>query len=106
MADNEIGKTFRELHGEPVEDTSDEPFVYHGEELTDERSAELEERASRAFANLVPGGKSLSGGSKHSPTVQFRVPESLRGKLVRQASSEGVSPSKLARKALEEYLAK
>lgn len=55
--------------------------------------------------NLVPGGKSLSGGTKHSPTVQFRVPETVRDEVEAQAAAEGVTVSRLARKALEQYLA-
>ncbi len=55
--------------------------------------------------NLVPGRKSLTGGSIHSPRVQFRVPEGLREAAERRAAEEGVSLSELAREALERYLA-
>ncbi|WP_143860710.1 ribbon-helix-helix domain-containing protein, partial [Nocardia cerradoensis] len=35
----------------------------------------------------------------------FRVPEELRERLDARAAAEGVTPSKLARIALEQYLA-
>lgn len=102
--------TFRELHPDAeitfVDDLDTEEVYYHGERLTKERAAEIAEEvlAKARRENLIPGGKSLSGGGKHSPTVQFRVPERLREALDERAASEGVTPSRLARKALEEYL--
>ena len=101
--------TFRERHGEPKIDEIDlgaEEFVYRGERLTEERAAERTEKtlAEVRRRNLVPGGKSLSGGDAHSPTVQFRVPQQLRTRLEARATAEGVSPSKVARQALEQYL--
>lgn len=85
----------------------DETEVYvGGERLTDERAEHLAEQtlAEIRKRNLVPGGKSLSGEGEASPSVQFRVPEQLRDELARQAEAEGVSPSRLARVALAEYL--
>ncbi|WP_152361704.1 ribbon-helix-helix protein, CopG family [Microlunatus speluncae] len=98
--------TFNEMHGKPELDTSDEPFMYHGEELTDARSIELGEQAAAHARrkNLIPGRKSLSGGATHSPVVQFRVPAPMIEALEEQAEREGLSRSKLARKALDEYL--
>lgn len=55
--------------------------------------------------NLIPGGKSLSGGRTHSPVVQARVSAELHSKLTSRAAEEGVSVSKLTRKAIERYLA-
>ncbi|WP_185981823.1 hypothetical protein [Skermania sp. ID1734] len=43
--------TFKDLHGEPVLDESDEPFIYHGEELTEERAAQL---AAETLAEIRP----------------------------------------------------
>ena len=103
--------TFRELHGEPdvelVDFDEEEEIYYQGERLTEERAEQLANKALSDLRsrNLLPGGKSLSGNGKHSPTVQFRVPDQLRGKLDERAAAEGVTPSKLARKALEQYLA-
>lgn len=75
---------------------------------TDERAEQIanESLAAVRRRNLVPGRKSLTGGSKHSPVVQFRVPEPVRDALEVQAEREGLSRSKLARKALDEYLAR
>lgn len=54
--------------------------------------------------NLVPGGKSLSGGGKHSPVLQVRLPEETRKRLHELAEEQGVSDSKVARAAIEAYL--
>ncbi len=103
--------TYRELHGEPKDvsyiDLNEEEFYYHGERLTEERAEQIAQETLEELRrrNLLPGGKSLSGDGKHSPTVQFRVPETLRARLDERAKAEGISPSKLARKALEQYLA-
>ncbi|NKY50075.1 ribbon-helix-helix protein, CopG family [Nocardia vermiculata] len=98
--------TFKDLYGTPEPDSSDEPFIYHGEELTDERAEELadETLAELRKRNLTPGRKSLSGAGKHSPKIEFRVPARLRAELDARAAAEGVTPSKLARRALEAYL--
>jgi hypothetical protein len=68
------------------------------EQLAEQTLAEIRRR------NLVPGRKSLTGGSAHSPRVQFRVPDSLREKAERRAVAEGKTLSALAREALERYL--
>lgn len=99
--------TFRDRHGEPNIIETDEPIVYHGEELTDDRAEEIAEDAIKTIRerNLIPGGKSLSGGGRHSPLVQFRVPADLRRRLDERAEAEHRSASKIARDALERYLA-
>lgn len=71
--------------------------------LTDEDAEALALEAIRR-RNLVPGGKSLSGGGKHSPVLQVRLPEELRARLHERAVSEGVGDSKIARAAIEAYL--
>lgn len=78
-----------------------------GRRLTEELAEELAEEtlAEVRRRNLVPGRKSLTGGSTHSPRVQFRVPADLREKAERRAAERGVSLSELAREALEDYLA-
>ena len=98
--------TFKDLHGEAILSTNKEPFIYHGEELTESRAEQIaqESLAEARQRNLVPGGKSMSGGRKHSPVVQFRVPEAMEDALEAQAEREGVTRSRLARKALDEYL--
>lgn len=101
--------TFRDRHGEAKIaeiDLETEEFVYRGRRLTDEGATERAEEtlAEVRRRNLLPGGKSLSGGDTHSPVVQFRVPKQLRAQLEERAAAEGVSPSKVARRALEQYL--
>jgi hypothetical protein len=84
----------------------DEFILRDGRRLTDEL-AELITKKTLAEVrrrNLIPGGTSLSGGSAHSPRVQFRVPEELRTQAERVAEDEGVSLSALARHALEDYV--
>lgn len=68
------------------------------EQIAEETLAEVRRR------NLIPGGKSLSGGAVHSPRVQFRVPEEVRAQAERVAEDEGASLSALARHALEDYV--
>ncbi|MGI8536648.1 MAG: ribbon-helix-helix domain-containing protein [Mycobacteriales bacterium] len=55
--------------------------------------------------NLIPGRKSLTEGSTHSPRVQFRVPEAVAAQTQDRARAEGKSVSELAREALLRYLA-
>ncbi|MFC7621378.1 hypothetical protein [Microlunatus sp. GCM10028923] len=67
-----------ELHGEPGLDTSDEPFLHHGEELTEARAEQL---AQEALANLgrpslIPDGKSMPDGWQYAPVM--RPGESMR----------------------------
>jgi hypothetical protein len=71
-------------------------------ELADQIAGETLAEVRRR--NLIPGGKSLSGGSVHSPRVQFRVPEELRTQAEQVAENEGLSLSALARHALEGYV--
>lgn len=87
-------------------DLDKEEFYYHGERLTEARAQEIAEEtlADLRRRNLLPGRKSLTGGSTHSPRVQFRVPEQIRDRAEAQAEAEGKSISALAREALERYL--
>jgi predicted HicB family RNase H-like nuclease len=98
-------KTERYVVG-PDLDLDVEDFQYQGERLTNERAEQIakETLAELRRRNLIPGGKSLSGGGVHSPRVQFRVPQDLREQAERVAEDEGVSLSALARHALEDYL--
>ncbi len=91
----------------------EEVHLLDGRRLTEQLAEELaaaqpssEVRAAldKKLSNLVPGGKSLTGGTTHSPIVQFRVPERLRQRLRERARSEGKSQSALAREALERFL--
>lgn len=77
-------------------------------DLTDEQEMQAAQEAEAALpgfrrrAGLIPGGKSLSGGSKHSPTVQTVVSDDLKAWLDGEAKAAGVSVSKYVRAALEE----
>lgn len=91
----------------------DEVLLPDGRRLTEELAEQLAAEApaprvkaelDKKLANLVPGGKSLTGGSTHSPVVQFRAPERLRERLRQRAEAEGKSQSALAREALERFL--
>lgn len=90
----------------PDLDLDEEEFIIKdGRRLTNELAEQIagETLAEVRRRNLVPGGKSLSGGGMHSPRVQFRVPQDLRTQAERVAEHEGVSLSALARHALEDY---
>ena len=91
----------------PNLDLDEEEFILKdGRRLTNDLAEQIAEEtlAEVRRRNLIPGGKSLSGGSVHSPRVQFRVPEELRTQAERVAEDEGVSLSALARHALEDYV--
>lgn len=71
--------------------------------LTDDDAEALALEAIRR-RNLIPGRKSLTGGTKHSPVLQVRLPEDVREQLHERAKGEGVSDSKVARQAIIAYL--
>lgn len=88
-------------------DLDDEVVTVRGRRLT-ETGAEQLARQTLAEArrrNLIPGRKSLTEGSTHSPRLQFRVPESVATQAQVRARAEGKSVSELAREALLRYLA-
>jgi predicted HicB family RNase H-like nuclease len=84
----------------------EEVYLRDGTRLTEQRAEQIAKQtlAEIRRRNLVPGRKSLTGGSTHSPRVQFRVPETIREKAEQRAAAEGKSVSALAREALERYL--
>jgi predicted HicB family RNase H-like nuclease len=91
---------------EDVDLDEEEIYLPDGTRLTERRAEQI---AADALAevrrgNLVPGRKSLTGGSVQSPRVQFRVPENIRAQAAQRAAAEGRSVSALAREALEHYL--
>jgi predicted HicB family RNase H-like nuclease len=101
-----VSKTKTEYVVGPDVDLDVEDFQYQGERLTNERAEQIAQQTltEARRRNLIPGGKSLSGGGVHSPRVQFRVPEELRTQAEQVAEDEGVSLSALARHALEDYV--
>jgi hypothetical protein len=91
--------------GVRVVDVDKERILHQGQPLTQGRVRQLVADARvKSSANLVPGGKSLSGDGRHSPSITVRVPEATLLEIQRRAVSERSSVSKLVRKAVEEYL--
>ncbi|GAC70750.1 hypothetical protein GS4_40_00060 [Gordonia soli NBRC 108243] len=101
---------------EPIEvddiDLEETEFILtNGERLTEERAAELAEetlaevraRREARTKHLVPGGKSLTGGSTHSPVLNVRVPAELKSALDEQAQAQSMGTSKLVRAILEDW---
>lgn len=88
-------------------DLDTEAVIVKGRRLTEADAEELARKtlAEARLRNLIPGRKSLTAGSTHSPRVQFRVPESVAARAQERAQAEGKSLSELAREALLRYLA-
>ena len=87
------GKRFTEADAEALADYSERTY--------EERRRKFEEVRKK---NLLPGGKSLSGSKKHSPSIRVVLPEEVKNDLQRKAKASGMSVSKLTRKVIEEYL--
>jgi Ribbon-helix-helix domain len=89
-------------------DLDHEEVYLNGERFTEARAsemaAELERTSRERTANLIPGGKSLSGDGTHSPVVQARVSVSVRAKLDTIAERRGVRTSRLLREAIEQFI--
>lgn len=89
-------------------DLDQREITYQGKRLTEADVLAMDEAIgesiARREANLVPGGKSLSGDGKHSPVVQTRVSETTRTKLVAIAAARGMSVSKLSRQIFDEFV--
>jgi len=88
-------------------DLDDEVVTVNGRRLTEAGAEELarDTLTEARRRNLIPGRKSLTSGSTHSPRVQFRVPEAVAAQAHDRALAEGKSLSELAREALVRYLA-
>jgi hypothetical protein len=89
-------------------DFESERVYVNGERLNDERVSQMAEESVRLArereANLIPGGKSLSGGTAHSPAVQVVVSETTHAKLKELARSRRMSVSKLLRPVLDDFV--
>lgn len=85
-------------------DLDQDDFQFHGEQLTEARAAKLAEEHWERTANLIPGGKSLSGDQKHSPVVQVRVSVTTRDRLTAIAKTRKMSVSKLSRQVLDDFV--
>lgn len=92
---------------EPDADLDDEVVIVDGERLTEaDADAWSDEIArDRYWDNLIPGRKSLSGGSIHSPALNLRVSVETRRRLSELAAQRGTSVSRVAREAIEKFLA-
>ncbi|MBN4683708.1 DNA-binding protein, partial [Pandoraea nosoerga] len=79
-----------------------------GERLTDERGEQMASESLRLArereANLIPGGKPLSGGSAHSPAVQVVVSKATPATHKALPPSRKMSVSKLLRPVLDEFV--
>lgn len=70
-----------------------------------ERDADEAERISaERLKNLTPGGKSLSGGSEHSPRVQVVLSAEVKNELARRADAANMSLSRFVRRVVDDYL--
>jgi phenylpyruvate tautomerase PptA (4-oxalocrotonate tautomerase family) len=89
-------------------DLDKETHYVGGERLTEDNAERMvaEVLAKAQTAGLRPGGKSLSGGTKHSPVVQVRVSETTRDKLAAIARTRRMSVSKLSRQVLDDFVAR
>ncbi len=88
-------------------DLDDDVVTVKGRRLTEAGAEQLAQDtlAEARRRNLIPGRKSLTSGSTHSPRVQFRVPEAVAAQAHDRARTEGKTLSELAREALLRYLA-
>ena len=75
-----------------------------GERITEARAQEWAEYASEQLEKLRRGRPSLTGASRHSPQISFRVPETLAKRAEEVAAEQGKTVSQISREALERYL--
>jgi len=87
-------------------DLDQTPVYIDGKRYTEADARRDSDEAERTYrAGLVPGGKSLSGGSTHSPKFQVVLGESTAEKARQAAANEGMSVSRWLRGVVEEKLA-
>lgn len=91
----------------PDIDLDTEFVIVDGKRLTESDAESWSDEIARdhTWDNLIPGRKSLTGGSTHSPAINVRVPESTRDRLAELAARRGTSVSKIAREAIDAYIA-
>ena len=84
-----------------------EPITLPSGRILDEAGAEKFAQEVLERVRARRNGKSTSHEAEHdpSPILHFRVPEPMHEEVVERAAEEGISVSRLARKALEQYLA-
>lgn len=97
----------KDYENNPADDIDlDQEIVYlaNGERMTNAKAQDMADAAERRAANLIPGGKSLSGNGRHSPVVQTRIPAVVHAKLQAIADTQHVSMSKIMRAAIDEFI--
>jgi len=78
----------------------------NGNPITEESLERDADEAERIYhSGLIPGGKSLSGGSTHSPRFQVILGEATAERARQAAADEGMSMSRWLRRVVEEKLA-
>lgn len=92
-----------------------EEVYFQGKRVTDEVVGRLVDHAERTgppidtedprYAGLIPGGKSLSGDGRHSPSITVVLPREIRDRVKETAASEGMSMSKWLRQLIERNVA-
>lgn len=87
-------------------DLDREEVYFQGERLTEDRAERIAESALKDARRrgLIPGRKSLSGGTTHSPRLEVRVPADLHREITERAKRENVTVSKLVREILQRYV--
>ena len=96
----------------PRDTLADQPAVdLEHEDVRDSRGRRIaQDYVDAAVADVhekLGGGRpSLSAAGHRSPQVTFRLPSELRDRAEAQARQEGTKVSDVARRALEEYLAR
>ncbi|MCL1923376.1 MAG: hypothetical protein FWG15_05930 [Propionibacteriaceae bacterium] len=82
---------------------------FDGERITTDMIDHMEAQAMEGMKIprpwLKPGGKSLSGGDKHSPRFQVILGENTAEQVRSAASAEHMSVSRWLRRTVEEKLA-
>ena len=78
-----------------------------GTPITDDVAGDRARAAERTGPppGLVPGGKSLSGGGRHSPQITVVLSEETEAAVRARASAEHMSVSRWTRRLIERELA-
>jgi hypothetical protein len=107
--EEEVSLVYKKLERvESVEEVNlDETVVHDRDHRYTEADGERESDriAASPWPGLTPGGKSLSGGARHSPVVRAVVGQDTYQAIQARAKAEGMSVSKWIRRTLEAKLA-
>ena len=103
MATEEKSPRYEVASGPDVDLDRDEVRDRRGRRITQEY---VDEAVADVHAKVGRGRPTLAGTRSASPQVTFRLTAELRAEVEEQARKEGTQVSDVARKALEEYLAR